>query len=432
MDPGAESARVLGTVASRFARFVVGAATSIVISRALLPEGRGQYAVILGVVTISLSLGHLSLEQAHVFLWNKVNHRTTLIANAFVLGLPLGGVSAIAAGLIVVSLGRDTFPIASYSLLVVGLAAVPLSTIVLYGNHFLILERRTSRVNSVSVTAAIVSLAVFGVLALAGQLSVSAVVWVATLSSLGQLILIVSALDVRVRAIDLRLASRALTLGLRYHLGLAAFILLLKVDILLLNTKVSSFQVGLYSLAVTLAELTFLLTDSVSQVVLPRQIDEELEKAAIFTARVVRTSLLVGAMFIGAILVGSPVVIPTLYGQSFAGAIAPLIALAPGVLALSTIRPVSGFLVKLDQPLILSSANIGATVLNVILNLALIPPFGILGAALASSISYMLLAAFHIGWLIHAGAVTAGQLRPRWQDVTGPLAQGLRRVFRRA
>lgn len=431
MDPGAESARVLGTVASRFARFLVGAAISIVISRALLPEGRGQYAVILGVGTIALSLGHLSLEQAHVFLWPEKNHRKTLIANALVLGLPLGGVSAITAGLIVVALGNDSFPIASYGLLVVGLAAVPLSTIVLYGNHFLILERRTSRVNTVATLSAVVSLAAVAVLALTERLSVSAVVWVATLTSVGQLILTVSALDVQVRAVDVKLALRVLTLGLRYHLGLAALVLLLKIDIMLLNARVSSAQVGLYSLAVTLAELTFMLTDSISQVVLPRQIDEELGSAAVFTAKVVRTNVLVGAVFTGAILIASPVVVPSLYGQSFAGAIAPLVALSPGVLALSTIRPISGFLVKLNKPLILSSVTVGATILNVVLNVVLIPPLGIVGAGIASTVSYILLAAFHIGWLIRAGAVTADQLRPRWQDVSEPLSVGLRRILHR-
>jgi O-antigen/teichoic acid export membrane protein len=200
---------------------------------------------------------------------------------------------------------------------------------------------------------------------------------------------------------------------------------------MLLNSRVSSAQVGLYSLAVALAELTFLLTDSISQVVLPRQIDEELGNAALFTARVVRTNALVGAMFIGAILIGSPVIVPGLYGQSFSGAIAPLVALSPGVLALGAIRPIIGFLVKLDKPLILSSITVGAMILNVVLNLVLIPPLGIVGAGLASAVSYMLLAAFHIAWLIRAGGITGDQLRPRWEDVSAPLALGLRRIFRR-
>ena len=83
---------------------------------------------------------------------------------------------------------------------------------------------------------------------------------------------------------DLPLARRTIGLGLRYHAGTAAYYLLLRADVFILNAlEPTTTAVGLYSLAVTLAELTKLLTESIVQVMMPAQVEAGHARAAAVT-----------------------------------------------------------------------------------------------------------------------------------------------------
>jgi O-antigen/teichoic acid export membrane protein len=92
------------------------------------------------------------------------------------------------------------------------------------------------------------------------------------------------------------------------------------------------------------------------------------------------------------------------------------------VVALATMRPVGASLIRLDRPLVITSASLVAVGCNVGLNLALIPRFGIVGAGIASSVAYGLLVSFYVTWLSRAVGLSARELLPRVADVRDPLA----------
>ena len=59
--------RVAGVFATRIVRFVVGFGTSFLLARVLLPEGRGQYALLVLVPGMLMALGQLGLPSAMSF-----------------------------------------------------------------------------------------------------------------------------------------------------------------------------------------------------------------------------------------------------------------------------------------------------------------------------------------------------------------------------
>jgi O-antigen/teichoic acid export membrane protein len=423
---GGASWKVLGTASSRLVILIVGGLTSVVISRALRPEGRGSYYVVVTVATTAMTLGHLSIEQAQTYLWARGADRRALAGNAVALGTGNGLIAAAVAWGAVQLAGQARLPVAGGWVLPVALVGVPTGIAVLYTGQLLLLADRIGRYNTGKLVSAVMQCGLLLGLVAADRLTVGAVVacWVIGLA----LPLVFYVPEVRPRAVSMPLAREALRVGARYHAGMAALFLLWRVDVFLLNAQVSKAQIGLYSLAVTLAEMTYQLTDSVALSVLPRQVELAMDESARFTARVVRTNFVLSALAIVVLVVVSPVVIPLVFGTAYRGAVRPLMLLAPGIVALTASRTIQPYLVRLNRPWLASGLTVGALVVNVVLNLVLIPDFGIKGASLASTLAYAGLGLSGIVWLVRSSVIGWADLVPRAQDFREPLATLSRRL----
>ena len=406
------------TIAVRFAVVIALGLSSILTARALNPTGRGTYGLVIALSWIAAAVGHLSLEQANVLRWHHGDDRRGIASTSFVVGLAAGVVAASVAWLVVVSSGGSGLADHDQRLIALVLPSVPLNILggYLVGLH--VLAGHLGRVNVVRLATAVTQLVALAVLWWTDHLSVTAavVVWVVTLAA-GPVILLVPGLTIRLRFVSRRLAASLLRTGLRYHLGMAAVFLLRRVDVLLLNGQVSRREVGLYVAAVVLAELVFLPGESIAQLVLPRQVGGTLQQAAGYTARVVRVNAIVGLGAALGLALVSPLVVPLAYGSDYVGSIAPLLALLPGVVAVGLTRPITAILVRLDRPLVLSAICILALVLNVSLNLVLIPVLGVVGASVASSVAYAAQALAYTWWLLRETPLRLADLRPTRRDV---------------
>jgi O-antigen/teichoic acid export membrane protein len=404
--------QVAHTVSARAVSLVLGGLSGVVIARALQPEGRGAYYVIVTIAGIALSVGHLSIEQSHVWLWSRTENRAALAANSVVLGLFVGTLAAIAATATVAVLGPDVVPVASYGLLAVALTVIPCGMTVLYLNNVLVLRSRVDVVNRAAMLAGLLQCSALLLLGAMTRLSPGWVVGLWALSVAAPLAVLLPASRPRLRQYDASLAYRALGRGLRYHLGLASLFLLFRSDILILDGLTTTTAVGLYSLAVSLAELTRVGTDAIAQVALPRQMDNDHDGAIAVTARTTRFTAIFAVGSVCLMCAAAPIVIPVVYGSAFSGSVPSLFALAPGLLALGTTRPIGAFLLRLDRPLLGSAMSVAALLINVVLNLVLIPDYGIVGSAVASSIAYIMLAGMQGAWFLRATGTPLRQLLP--------------------
>lgn len=426
-DTGSASWRAFGTAGARLLILALGAITSVVISRTLGPSGRGAYYVVITVATTAMTLGQLSIEHAHVYLWSQRASRRSLAANAVVLaganGIVVAGVAWIA-----VQAARGTVPDGDQDALVAALVGVPLGLLVVYAGGLLLLDGRVARFNVGKLLGGGLQCILLIVLALAGQMTVGAVVTLWVLGTALPLVVFLPSLSPRLRDLSWPAARLALSVGLRYHAGMAALFLLWRVDIFLLNSRVSTADLGLYSLAVTLAEMTYLLTDSVASAVLPRQVTLSLQESSVFTARVVRINLVIATLVIASLSIVMPVAVPLIFGGPYRGTVSPLLLLGPGIVALATARTVMPYLVRLNRPWLVSALAVCALVANVGINLLLIPPLGIQGASLASTVAYGVLAVCCLGWLVRSSTVTWREVVPRLADLRDPIVAVARRL----
>jgi O-antigen/teichoic acid export membrane protein len=172
--------------------------------------------------------------------------------------------------------------------------------------------------------------------------------------------------------------------------------------------------VGTYSVAVTVAELLWVLSSSVTVSVYGRIGHPDMKVAADMTVRAVRINVI-------ATLLAAPVLmgvawwaLPWAMGAAYEDSLMPLAALLPGVAAYAAASSLSAFYTNhLGRPQ-LSGAIAGLSLtVSFGLGWVLVPVWGALGAGVASSLGYIIAIAVAYGvFLRHAGL----PLRALWRS----------------
>ncbi|GAA4201993.1 hypothetical protein GCM10022252_57520 [Streptosporangium oxazolinicum] len=409
----ATATRLAHLLLTRLTLAVAGGLTSVIVARALGPGDRGAYWVIVTVATTAAAMGNLSVEKSQTTLWTREGDRPAIAANALWLGLAVGAAAAGVSFLVAVLLLGAA---ADRSALVWGLAAVPVMMAVVYVNNVHVLRARTGVVNRGSLAGAALQCLALGALGVPGWLTVEGVVIVWTLSAVVNLLLLLPSLPVS-RPRERRLVARTLSCGLRHHPGYVCHFLLLRLDILILNAMSTPAAVGIYSMAVTPAELLRAMTGTVVQVALPRQMESSRETAAAYTARTIRITVVLATASVVLFCLAGPFLVVVAAGPAFAECVVPMLVLAPGVAAAASAAPAAAYLLRLDLPVRTSLMYSAALLVNLALNALLIPRTGVVGCALASTIAYTALASAQVGWFARSAGVPLRRLVPGAAEV---------------
>jgi O-antigen/teichoic acid export membrane protein len=417
-----EAARlVTGTFGVRLGSLAVTMVISVLIARCLHPAGRGTYQLLMTIAGTSMALGHLSVEQAQTALWPQVRYRSAVAANSFPLGLVVGGIAALLA-LAATRLGSPFFSwsaaaISSSAPVVLAAAGVPLGVSTLYLTNVTMLDARVRTANRAALFGGAAQCCGLAILALSGAMTVTSAVAVWAVSTAVPSCLMLIRLRTGPRSFSLKVARRTVMTGLCYHAGPASTYLLLRIDVFLLAAQAPAQSVGVYALAVGVAETARFAADSLSQVALSRQVQADAERAVEVTVRTTRIAALVGVCSTLAVVAAAPMVVPLAYGRAFAPAVPLLMLLLPGVLVLSVARPASVYLLRARRAWYVVAPSTAGLAVNVAVNLALIPALGAAGCALASLAGYVVMAVFQLWLFDRISGTRARLLLPRRADV---------------
>lgn len=183
--------------------------------------------------------------------------------------------------------------------------------------------------------------------------------------------------------------KKSFSYGFRVHFGVLLSDLEYRFDIYMLAFFLEPKKIGIYSVAVTISQLSWYAINSINTVLLPTLgAKKSNSSSAEVTMTVCRnTNLLTLLINIGILIFGG-VLIKILYGAAFESAYSLLLILLPAILIDSNYRILSSYVKNNENPIILSYFSISSFILNVVLNLILIPRYGIHGAALSSLFSY--------------------------------------------
>lgn len=191
-------------------------------------------------------------------------------------------------------------------------------------------------------------------------------------------------------SLDLPLLRQTLKYGRRVQVGSIFQLANGRLDVILMQFFRPLNQVGYYVVAQTIAELVINLANAFQSSVMPliAHYEQDSGRAESTSIDSIRHHGILAALAVLGNAVFGPLVIFFAYGSSFAPAIGPMLVLLPGIWFLGMGIVIQGDLAGRGRPGLSSSLAGLAAAVTVLLDLALIPPLGVYGGALASVGAY--------------------------------------------
>jgi len=382
-------------------RQIIGAAlsllTSIFLARLLGAEGIGIYNLVTLLPVMAYSFLNLGAADGIVYAVGKNRNTQKDQASSITwLALVLGVIGFLVSALVVATTSNRLFPGIPQQLLYLITFIIPIYFLVFFYKSFFQGLQDFIAFNLIPIIIASSNLILLVALVFPIERKAFFAI-IAWMMSYTIILFIIPYFSTSVRWSDYfkprqdkAFIRRIFGFGIRAHPGNLATFLSDRMDRYLLNFFLSPSEVGIYIIAVGLAEKLWMLSTAVGVVLFPR-IAESGEHESIrrkLTVTVART-VLWATMLMGILLaLFSRPIIRVLYGESFMRAAGAILVLLPGVVLFSVSRTISSDISGRGRPEINSILAIVMVVFNLTLNMIFIPRQGMLGAALAATLTY--------------------------------------------
>jgi len=393
----------------------------LIVARSLGPGGRGAVVFLMTLAAVTSRLCALGVQEANVnFAGADPRLRPSLATNSLVLALMLGALGS-GVVLLLIAIFPGVGAGSHDDLLALALATVPLLLVQFYLWRLIQAEYRFVASNAVLLIAPVVNVVVNGALAAAGALTVGRAF--AAWSGGQVLTAVVLVVYVVVRAggfgpPDRRLGRRTFMFGAKSHIGRVMQLGNFRLDQWLLGAISGSRQLGLYSVAVAWAEALYYLPTAIALVQRPDLVRTDDRNAVQRSTAAFRIALVATIPLAVAAFVLADVLCVDVFGSEFADSATQLRILIPGTLGILGMRIFGNVLVARGRPLLESLAIGTALVATIVLDLALIPPFGGRGAAVASTIAYSVGGVLALTIVFRALGAKLQDLRPHRGDLS--------------
>lgn len=171
-----------------------------------------------------------------------------------------------------------------------------------------------------------------------------------------------------------------------------------RLDQVILASVASSAILGIYSIAVLLVELLWILPDSLGPILFNKLAAEsDIEKKLEITYKINRLLLSVTFVFSIFLALGTFfIIIPYGYGDKYVTAFIPFLILIPGTIFYVVTKVITKILSGSGLIGVSSKVIVSGSLISILLYFLLIPRYGMIGAALASSIGYITISLFSL------------------------------------
>ena len=413
---------VTGTLGTRVITMGFGLFTGIITARALGPENRGIFTLAALFPASLVTLSKLGQGIASVYFIRREKEDISQVASNLLF-------LALAIGIVLSALGyflKDFW--LEYALKGVPLwaliAVLPLAPILLTESYLYGLLQATDRFRVYNTRLLAEAVLTLGGMALA-LLVFKAGLSGAFLVAVGVRTLMVSWVILTIHRgtpfrfrFDTDLFKRMLRYGLKSHVQIIASHFHFKAAMYLVAYYTSPAQVAFYGIASRLAEHILWVPQSLGMVLFPRLAGSEEEKAHEMTAMAVRQSVCLTAIVaVGVSLFGGWLV-TTWYGADYAPAARPLTLCSAAIVMMSAFVLLSRNFTSRNKQTINILAAYVALLGNIILNVILIPKYGIEGAAFATIGSYGTAASILLFFFVRDSGISVRRvLLPERSDI---------------
>ncbi len=385
---------VTSTFGMNILLLAVSIANSAIIARALGPGGKGSLTLALLTPNLLVLLLGLGIGVANVY------HTGTrripvplLVQNSMGIALLESVVGAIAIGLLLAT-GWLTrlLPGVPMDIALLALLIFPLGLLNSYWSGVLQGQQRIFKLNTIMTLQGVTTLILTLLLVTGLHLGLTGGV----LAYVGAAALALALTGNAVRQEGARFAPTwqpnvlrpSLAYGLKGYVGNILQFFNYRLDVFLVNFFVGNAGVGIYSVSVALAELLWQFPNAVSFVIFAKSSATKPTQMNVFTPRVFRLTLVLTALGgLGLALLGHFMIL-LIFGERFSAAYQPMLVLLPGVILLGGGKVLTNEIAGRGYPHYNSIGSGLGLIVTLALDLLLIPRYGVLGAAIASSLAY--------------------------------------------
>ena len=400
--------RVTLTILARGLSVGLGLVSSIVTARFLGPEGRGLLATLSVITGLAMQFGNPGLHTGNVYFVSRAPRRTAgVLGNTLIVsiaaGLLLGAVVAMTG-----AIRPGWFRAVPYPLILLTAAVLPFQFMILLYQNTLLGMQEVKAFNLFEVGNKALTFAALAIylVALGGGAPGAVVLFAAMAVLMGVASAAYCASRVPFRPVlDRALLRAMLPYGARVYLACLLAFMVIRSDMLLVNYYLGTGAAGVYSIAVQIADTLLLVPVTIGMILLPRVAGERPGRGLGVTARVLRHTALLMTLLCAAAGVLVVPVVRLLYGPGFEAAIVATWCLLPGIWALGLNGVLMNHFAGQGMPRVTTLTPLAGLVINVSLNVAVIPRFGIKGAAVTSSVAYLLMLAVSLGAFLRRGEV---------------------------
>ncbi len=368
----------------------LGTFTGVAAARLLGPQGRGELAALILWPSVLVMLFSLGINQAIVFHTGQKRDSISEVATASTLIALAQSLGVVLVGLLVVPLALRGYSPEVRHLALIFLFSTPF--LMFSGYPANLLQGRLDFL-SFNVIRAIppVVYAVGLVVLLLRKAHLQDVV---TAQILGYVVGVVGGCSILLRKEKLRFSLKTrvmnslLSFGWKTQLASVTSYINQRVDQLLLSLLVGPRELGLYVVAVTVSLALGFLPQAAAIVTLAGGSNLPRESAKALIANSFRTSLIWLVVGCSALFVVAPALITLVFGSKFADSGLACRVLLPGSIALGLNQVLYEGARSLNDPALPSYSEGLAAVLTCFGLYLLLPRFGFLGAAIASTLAY--------------------------------------------
>ena len=388
-------------------------AGTVVVARYLGPSGRGTVAVAFNLTLILVQIGTLGLLTANPYFAAKDPAALgRIVSNSLWLAAGLGSLLFL-VGVLLKVLVPDAVAGLGWTELIVALVGIPAALATQFFQSILLGEARTLAYNLVELTLGVVTLAA---LVIGFAVFDMGVLGAISLMTAGYVVGVFVYLGFLLRHApqftrpSFPLIREMLGYAFRIYVATLVSFLVIRIDLLLVNSYLGPDQAGTYSVAAALGQGLYLLPTVVGLNLFARVARGS--GGAEMSAQVFRSiSVLYGLLCLITVPFAGPA-IRFLYGEEFASSTELYYWLLPGIFSLGMLTILSHHFAGRGFPLSAMLVWFVGLAVNLAINVAFLPGHGTYVASLASSVAYTLLLVLHMQ-LFAREVGGYGALRPR-------------------
>lgn len=383
---------IITTLITKFILLFGGFIISVLLARILGPEGKGVITAIFVFPLLIVSLADMGIRQSTAYYVGKDKYETSdIISSIAFLWLITSLVS-----MILVFVYYLLGPSQQYAwiILIIAILSIPIKLIEKYGKGVMLGKNRIGTINLsqlLRLSANFISVIIlvwFFDLGVIGAALVQIII--AFIIAIYYIVKIMNHHKIRFKPIS-PIPKLLFLKGFGFATALFIINLNYKVDIMILDHMLSPKEIGVYSVGVNFAELLWQVPSAIGMVIFAKSTATKIKMDSIARSttilRLVLPVMIIASLFIALF---APLIVRYIYGIDFIEAGNVLRILLPGVIFITISKILHPDLAGRGYPLFALKIFIITLFINIGLNIALIPMYGINGAAFASTVSYIL------------------------------------------